>query len=261
LSEAEKPLTELANDLADHSAPRSTELVASGDYSIAEAETATGASDLGRLATQAASSVLELVEELQGDTSHDFDYEIDGDALLQVRAIEPSEEKAPSLAEETELDIQLQLLNQRLEFLEEENGQLRWHLRRWQSEFENARRRQERDREELRLQLRGESMKELLPLVDNFERALNHSMNGPVTEEFVTGITLIYRQLVDLLARHGVTAIAASGEVFDPNLHEAVMIECRPGYEANTVIEEVEKGYTIGSRLLRPARVKVAIPP
>jgi molecular chaperone GrpE len=84
-------------------------------------------------------------------------------------------------------------------------------------------------------------------------------MAGPVGDELITGIVLIYKQLTELLERHDVLPIEAQGAIFDPNLHEAVIIEPRPGYEANTVVAEIEKGYTIGTRLLRPARVKVAI--
>jgi len=186
----------------------------------------------------------------------DFDYEIDGDALLTT---EPEPGPPPGLAEGAEQGSRLEALSQRLDRLEQENAQLRGRLTQWQADFENARRRAEREQEEMRWYLRGELMAQLLPLVDNFDRALAHGMAEAVNEDFVTGIVLIYKQLCDLLERYGVLPIIAVGEIFDPNLHEAVVIEPRPGYEANTVIAEFEKGYTIGARLLRPARVKVAI--
>jgi len=124
-----------------------------------------------------------------------------------------------------------------------------------------VRRRYEREQEVARQNIQGELLKEFLPLLDNFERGLGHTMTEPVGEELITGMILIYKQFCDLLERCGVAPIEATGEIFNPNLHEAVIIEPRPGYEAHTVIAELEKGYTIGNRLLRPARVKVATRP
>ena len=185
-----------------------------------------------------------------------FDYELDGDALL---AAHPASDLAAGRIEEPQPQAVSAALSQRLAVLEVENAQLRRSLKQWQAEFDSMRRRTEREQAEQRLHIRGEIITQILPLVDNFERALSQAMLGPLSEEFITGVVLIYKQLSELLERHEVLPIPAVGEIFDPNLHEAVLIEPRPGYEANTVIAEIEKGYTIGSRLLRPARVKVAI--
>jgi molecular chaperone GrpE len=130
-----------------------------------------------------------------------------------------------------------------------------------QSEYEKMRHRYERERESIRQTMQGELMQQILPLMDNFERAMLHATAGEVSENFVTGIVLLYKQLSDLLEQNQVIPIMATGENFNPEFHEAVVIEPASDCEANTVIAELEKGYTIGTRLLRPARVKVAVRP
>jgi molecular chaperone GrpE len=189
-------------------------------------------------------------------TANEFEYEIDGDALFTSQSDSASTAQSAPASEPG-----AEAINQRLEALEAENERLRQRLVRWQVEFENARRRSERERETAQQNIQGELLKEFLPLMDNFERALGFTMMGTALEEFITGIVLIYKQFNALLERHGVAPIEATGEIFNPDLHEAVIIEPRPGYEAHTVIAEIEKGYTIGNRLLRPARVKVATRP
>jgi molecular chaperone GrpE len=185
-----------------------------------------------------------------GSAPDQDEYEIDGDALLAAPLGEAEETAEPEAG--------FRALRARLEGVEAENARLRQSLLRWQAEFESLRRRQAREQEAARQQIQEDLLKQLLPLVDNFERALGHSMGGAAGEEFFTGIVLMYKQLNELLKCHNVLPIMAAGEVFNPDLHEAVAIESRPGYETHTVIAEVEKGYTIGTRLLRPARVKVA---
>ncbi len=187
-----------------------------------------------------------------------FDYEIDGDAILAGQSV-----SAPlaNLSEKVEAASGEEATGERLRELEAETVALHNQLNRLQADYDSLRRRSERQQAELRQQVCGELMAQLLPLIDNFERALGYAMSGPVGEDFISGVVLIYKQLIELLERHEVVPISAVGEIFDPEKHEAVAIEPRPGYEANTVVAEIEKGYTIGTRLLRPARVKVAIRP
>lgn len=193
------------------------------------------------------------------------DYEIDGDALLgdAEYAIELVEESGASAPGELQLSEELigEAASEKIKQLEAENKRLSGCVDRLKAEFEGMRRRQEREQEEAFQQIRTNVLRQILPLVDNFERAMQHVANIEVNEDFATGIALLHKQLFDLLEQNNVIQIISVGEPFDPNVHEAVFIEPTPGCEQNTVIAEYEKGYTIGIRLLRPARVKVAVRP
>ena len=101
------------------------------------------------------------------------------------------------------------------------------------------------------------SVEDLLPVVDDFERALKVDVGTPA-EAYRGGLDLIYRRLLDLLARRGVKPIEALGTDFDPHVHQAVAYEPSPGHRDGEVIEELSRGYRLGDRLLRPAAVKVA---
>jgi molecular chaperone GrpE len=129
-------------------------------------------------------------------------------------------------------------------------------LQRLQAEFENYRKRIQRREERLTDEVRGEVCKQLLPVVDDMERALAHSQEGPDTIR--SGLELVYHNLISVLTRMGLKAIEASGQPFDPQIHEAVMVEVHPGGRDEIVIEELQKGYLFKERLLRPAKVKVA---
>jgi molecular chaperone GrpE len=124
-----------------------------------------------------------------------------------------------------------------------------------QAEFENARRRAAKEQQDFRDFATVDAIKPLLPVIDNFERALQvKSESG----EFRTGIELIYKQLQDVLAKLGVRPIAAKGEPFDPHVHEAIeMVETSDAAD-HEVLEEWQRGYKFKDRLLRPAMVKVA---
>jgi molecular chaperone GrpE len=125
------------------------------------------------------------------------------------------------------------------------------------AEFDNYRKRNERERREMVERAAAGLIEELLPIVDDFERALRADA-GPDAESYREGVALILRQLRDLLARRGVTPVEALGADFDPHLHQAVAYEPSPGHRDGEVIEELRRGYRMGDRLLRPAMVKVA---
>jgi molecular chaperone GrpE len=195
-------------------------------------------------------------------TENGFEYPMDGQTPLSVQSASTSIDEPGGAAEPgANSDAPAHALDERVAVLAAENERLRQRLVRWQSEFDNVRRRYDRERETARQNIQGELLRDLLPLLDNFERALGHTMTAPIGEDFMTGVVLIHKQFCALLERYGVAPIDATGEIFDPDLHEAVVIESRPGYQAHTVIAEIEKGYTLGKRLLRPARVKVATRP
>jgi molecular chaperone GrpE len=132
-------------------------------------------------------------------------------------------------------------------------------LARLQAEFENARKRSAREQQEFREYALADAVKELLPTLDSFERAL-HTSVGDKTE-FRGGVELIYKQLQDALVKLGLRPIPAKGEPFDPHLHQAIeMVDTREA-EDHHVLEELQRGYKWKDRLLRPSMVKVASNP
>lgn len=138
-----------------------------------------------------------------------------------------------------------------------ERDEYRDLLLRKAAEFDNYRKRVERDRRESASAGIAEIVEALLPVVDDFERALAADPALSV-EAYRAGVELIYRQLMDLLARFGVTPIQAVGADFDPRFHEAVLTEANPDSRDGEVIEQFRCGYLLADRLLRPAMVKVA---
>lgn len=130
------------------------------------------------------------------------------------------------------------------------------------ADFENYRRRNSKEREDQEVQIKRNTISELLPVIDNFERA--RAQIKPQTEAEMTihkSYQSVYKQLVDCLKRLGVSAMRAEGQEFDPNLHEAVMREPTDQHPEGTVMEELVRGYMIGDRVLRHAMVKVAAAP
>ncbi len=134
-----------------------------------------------------------------------------------------------------------------------------------QADFENYRKRIERERGDAHNRVVAEAARKLLPVVDNLARALDAERSIEASESkefkhFLHGVELISKQLNEVLDSFGVQPIVAVGERFDPHVHEAVVTEASDKYEPDTVIEELARGYRIGERLLRPAMVKVARP-
>lgn len=127
---------------------------------------------------------------------------------------------------------------------------------RLQADYENLRRRTRQEREEL-LKFGSEQLiKNLLPVLDNFERALASAGDGG--EKFISGVEMIHRKLNEVLNAEGLTPIPAKGEPFDPNLHEAVMQVEDTGEPENTIAEELRRGYYLKGKVIRPSMVKVA---
>ena len=131
------------------------------------------------------------------------------------------------------------------------------------ADFENARRRGLREREEASLFGHQNVVKELLPSVDNLERAIDHAREGGEASQqgLLEGVELVLREIVAVLARHGVAAIEALGQPFDPALHEAMAQLPDGTVPANTVVQVFQLGYQLRGRLLRPARVVVSKAP
>jgi molecular chaperone GrpE len=138
-------------------------------------------------------------------------------------------------------------------------------LLRRQADFENYRKRVERERTESYNRVVADAARKLLPVMDNLTRALDSERSVESGESaefrhFLHGVQLISKQLSEVLESFGVQPIAAVGERFDPHIHEAVVTEPSEEHEPDTVVEELARGYRIGDRLLRPAMVKVAAP-
>jgi molecular chaperone GrpE len=125
------------------------------------------------------------------------------------------------------------------------------------AEFDNFRKRVERERREHAEWAAADVLTDVLTILDDFDRALSVEA-PPAAESYRTGFELIQRQLLDLLRKRGVTPVDALGADFDPNVHQAVAYEETPGAREGEVIGELRKGYRLGERLLRPAMVRVA---
>jgi molecular chaperone GrpE len=126
------------------------------------------------------------------------------------------------------------------------------------AEFDNYRKRVERERQALAESAAASIIEELLPLVDDMERALHADAGGEGAEAYRRGVELIHRQLLETLRKRGVRAIEALGADFDPYYHQAVAHEAVEGRREGEIIEEFRRGYMLGDRLLRPSMVKVA---
>jgi molecular chaperone GrpE len=125
------------------------------------------------------------------------------------------------------------------------------------ADLENLRKRQKRELDDARLESKGRVLKEMLPVVDNLERAIEHATAQAGTNPIIEGVQLVLRQFVTAFERLDVTPIEAAGQPFDPNLHEAISqqeTDAPPG----TVVQVLQRGYKSGERLLRPALVVVA---
>ncbi|HEY6361285.1 MAG TPA: nucleotide exchange factor GrpE [Vicinamibacterales bacterium] len=143
-----------------------------------------------------------------------------------------------------------------LEALRRERDALQDRLLRTAAEFDNYRKRVERERRELSEYAGADILTGMLSIVDDLERALQSA--GGDADSYRRGVELIHKQMLDLLARRGVKTIEAVGTQFDPNYHEAVIHEASEDHREGEVMAELRRGYTLGDRLLRPAVVKVA---
>lgn len=151
-----------------------------------------------------------------------------------------------------------------LKRVEAEIADLKDRLARRQADFENYRKRVERERAETYERAVAEIAGKLLPVLDNLKRVFDVEGNVESTESdefrhFLSGVDLIFKQLAGVLENLGVKPISAVGERFDPHIHEAVVTESTDEYEPDTVMQEIIRGYRLGDKLIRPAMVKVAV--
>ncbi|MBZ5697050.1 MAG: nucleotide exchange factor GrpE [Acidobacteriia bacterium] len=184
-----------------------------------------------------------------------FDSEHGGEAANE--SLSRPGDDSPSQASETGGDSAVAA---EIAKLRGEKDDLQQLLIRRQADFENYRKRIERDRHEEGRRGVERLITELIPVLDAFDRAL-HAHEDPANEEYRQGVTLIRKQLWDALARHGVTRIDAAGKMFDPHVHQAIerveSIECPDG----SIVDVFQDGYLFHGRVLRPAIVRVAVHP
>jgi len=151
-----------------------------------------------------------------------------------------------------------------LKRLEAQAAEMRDKAARRQADFENFRKRIERERSETYNRAASDLVIKLLPVLDNLGRALDAEASIEASESdefrhFLSGVDLIYKQLGGVLETMGVKTVPSVGQKFDPHFHEAVTTEATDEYEPETVIQEIVRGYKLGEKLLRPALVKVAV--
>jgi molecular chaperone GrpE len=142
--------------------------------------------------------------------------------------------------------------------LRQERDDLHDRLLRVSAEFDNYRKRTDRERREFAEAAGADVIRELLPVLDDLERALAAPVDASSASSFRSGVELIHRQLLEVLRRRGVEPFEAIGHDFDPEWHEAVAQEPADGRRDGEITGEARKGYRVGRRLLRPAMVKVA---
>jgi molecular chaperone GrpE len=204
------------------------------------------------------------MDRLDPDTDPDFESEdfsavedqLATDESLGLDDLSPGEPGGPDRAE-------LIATRAELKRIETENAELKNSLARRQADFENYRKRVERERTETYNRVVADIAEKLLPVSDNLKRALEAESSVEAAESdefrhFLSGVDLIWKQLSGVLDALGVKPFSAVGEQFNPHVHEAVVTEATDEYEPDTVIQEIRSGYKLGDKLIRPALVKVS---
>jgi len=175
--------------------------------------------------------------------------------------IETSTGESPKINDE-ELKNTISNNDARLEQLEKEHETLKSQYVRIAADFDNFRKRQSRDQDDLKIQLVSKTITAILPIVDNFERA--RQQLKPESEEAQAlhrSYQGLYKQLVEVLKQQGVAPMRVVGQQFDPNLHEAVMREPNEEFDEDFITEELQRGYHLDGKVLRHALVKVSMGP
>ena len=187
-----------------------------------------------------------------------------GDAAAEVVADQaPAAEAAPeSSAPSADPEQRVRELEAELDALKAEHETLRSQYMRIAADFDNFRKRQSRDHDDLKLQITCTTLSEILPVVDNFDRARQQlNPQSDEAQNLHRSYQGLYKQLVDVFKQLGVSPMRVEGEPFDPNLHEAVLREESHDHPEDVVIEELQRGYHLNGRVLRHALVKVSMGP
>ncbi len=179
--------------------------------------------------------------------------EMDKQKEKEIEETQPPAEEMPEAAapalEESEA------LRRQLEEAQAQASEFKDSWMRSQAEFQNYKKRIERDHEAMYAGMKGDIIKKVLPVLDDLERALQ---SRPADDAWASGIELIVRKLQGIIESEGVKKIEAEGAEFDPNFHEAISHEPADGVKSGYIIEVVQNGYMLGERVIRPALVRVA---
>ena len=183
--------------------------------------------------------------------------EIDEAEAAQEDAAEGSEEEAPEEAasEAAAMQEEIEALKGQVEKLTGDLQEKKDRLLRLQADFDNFRRRSAKEREEISAVVTQNFCKDMLPLLDNFERAMAAETKD--VEAFQKGVEMIFTQFQEVLKKNGLEQIEAVGQKFDPNFHQVVMRVEDPEREDDTVAQELQKGYMVKGRVIRPSMVQV----
>ena len=162
--------------------------------------------------------------------------------------------------EEIKEEVEVEIVEEKseMEILKEEVAASKDRYLRLQAEFQNFKKRNEKQRQDLIKYSHGEVIKDILPIIDNFERAIDSSKDGSNSESLLEGIELIKKSFDEFLNNQKVEIVKTIGEKFDTKYHHAVMQEKSEDHEDNEIIQELQKGYLLEGKVLRYAMVKVA---
>lgn len=184
----------------------------------------------------------DVVDETTENTVNDAENTVDAGAeAVEAEVVEDTEE---AVVDATQV-------------LEELKNEFDNRYKRLQADFDNFRRRTNQEKEQLSGFVKGNVLADLLPVLDNFERAVQSPAEGDA-KTFLDGFVMIHQNLMATLQNHGLAPIEAVGQPFDPNLHQAIMRVETDEYPEDTVVEVLQTGYTVDGRCIRPAMVKVS---
>ena len=172
--------------------------------------------------------------------------------IKDTEAAKAAEDAAEQAAAEEKAEAAEEKTEEKKEEATEEDGDAKYL--RLMADFQNYKKRVEKEKKDLYSYANEKLVTELLAVLDNFERALSHEDSG---DGFKEGMEMIFKQLTDVLEKSGLAEIAALGEDFDPNFHNAVMTEETEEYESGKVSGVLQKGYTLNGKVIRPSMVKV----
>lgn len=190
------------------------------------------------------------LDQVKGNTTEEQHVEDN----VETNEVEQPEQGEADSSQETS---QLSENEMKIQQLEQQVEEMNQRLIRVQADYDNFRRRT-REEKEAAAKYRAQNLIEgLLPVLDNFDRALAVTTDNEETKSLIQGMEMVHRQLQDVLKNEGVEVIETVGQSFDPHLHQAVMQVQEEGYESNQIVAELQKGYKLKDRVVRPAMVQV----
>ena len=173
----------------------------------------------------------------------------------EADAVQAEKEPEPAVQEPDDVGPSVEELQQQIEKLEAQVKEKEDRALRLQADFDNFRRRTRQEKEEISAVVTQTILTDFLPLLDNFERAV--AVETTDTENFQNGVEMIYKQLKETMQKNGLEAIETEGAKFDPNFHQAVMRVQNADQEDDTIAAELQKGYMVKGRVIRPSMVQV----